>query len=142
MRNINHNLVYLLIVLFTLTYSCKKNVYEQPIDSEILVEAVERDGSIHILAETVKNYPYLNYPIEYSDRKLASSVTIKFKYIGEIEGGFTALGPATCEVNLGTLDKESYSVKFKLDGETTEGTLFTNPLKLEISETSNVRMKK
>jgi hypothetical protein len=122
--------------------SCEKNVYEKPIDSDILLEVVEKSGSVHLLAETVKEYGCLGYIIDYSQRRLGSNITIKFKYIEEPDGCLTAIGPATCDINLGELDNGEYSIKFKLNGETSEGEILSDPLRLEISESGNVKLKK
>lgn len=120
--------------------SCKKNIYESPIDSEIIVNAVEIDGSIHILASTEKLYPSTGFTICNSKSKTGSKISIKFKHIEEPEAGFTVLAPATCEIDLGNLDESEYSMKFKLNGQTTSAILHTNPLKIEMSEAGNVKL--
>lgn len=121
--------------------NCKKDVYEKSIGSNILISVSEVNGVYFLNAETVKQYPCSSYPIEYSKRRLGSAITIKFKYIPEVDGCFPVIGPAMATIDLGKLEKDSYTIRFRHKGKTTQGTLLTNPPQLKIANEGNVKMK-
>lgn len=127
-----------MLLLFT---GCEKNVYEKPIDSDIRVELEEQNGSVYLFAETTKLYALGGYSIKYAVWKLGAQINVKFNYIRDIEYGTTAPAPAICYINLGKLGNEEYTIKFKLNGETTEGKILKDPLRLEIPEPKNVKLK-
>ena len=133
--------IILLAVLSFISIGCEKDIVERPIDSEILIEAKEENGSIFILAETVKLYPQSSYVIDFNTRTDEPVLIVRFKSIKYLGGGLDVIWPAKCEIELGTLEKSSYPIRFNLDGVSTEGILSTEPLKLEISETSKVKLK-
>lgn len=127
-----------MLLLFT---GCEKNVYEKPIDSDIRVALEEQNGSVYLFAETTKFYGLTGYSIKYAVWKLGAQITVKFNYIRDIESGPAAPAPAICYINLGKLGNEEYTIKFKLNGETTEGKILKDPLRLEIPEPKNVKLK-
>lgn len=130
------------VLLIVLLLGCRKQVYEKPIDSDILVNAKQESGEAIILCETAIHYPCMNYPIEYSDRRLGKTITIRFTKIPEIDLCLTAPGPAMTSINLGKLDDGEYEVKFKLNGETTEASLVVaDSIELKIASPKNVRLK-
>jgi hypothetical protein len=125
-----------------LLISCEKDSVEKTIDSDILVSARLEDEKIFIDAETEKEFPCINYLIEYSFQKEEKNITIDFIDIVKPGGCYTALGPAKANVELDKLDHGDYSLILKLDGVITEMQLKVNTvLSLEIINAGNIRIK-
>jgi len=130
-----------IILILVLAASCKNEVTNQPIKSDIEVETRIVDGQIEIVAYTVTRLPCANYTISYSKEMKGQSIRIRFKHINDLDFCLTAFGPATVHIPLNTLTDRTYDVTFILNGETTRGTLATSPLLLELEPDRNVRLK-
>lgn len=109
-----------------------------PIDSDVLVEAERENGEVKIFAETERDYQCSNFSIDYSEYTLGSTIRIKFKRAQTPSPCLTSTGPAKATIDLGELEKEDYDLKFKLNGETTNGTLSTDPFSFELEDEGNV----
>tara|TARA_R110002072_G_scaffold302060_2_gene483636 strand:- start:64989 stop:65405 length:417 start_codon:yes stop_codon:yes gene_type:complete len=133
-------------ILFILTavviLGCKKEETTIAIDSKILVELrKDANDNYQIIATTEKTYPYSNYPILFSKTKVGSTITVKFKKISTGETLLPAFGPAKATIDFKNLTKNSYRVKFELNGKTTEGTLTINPMSIKLHGGGNVLEK-
>ncbi len=133
-------LLSILTVLILLS-GCKSQETHQSIESDVLVKAWVEDDQFFILASTATELPCFNYEMAYSSEIKGTSIQIRFKHINDIEVCLRALGPATARIPLTVLPNRTYDVTFILNGETTRGTLTTNPLLLELEPDSNVRTK-
>ncbi len=136
-----HLTVLLLVVL--LGTSCKKPAYTSKIDSPILIEVYKtNDGKIRLKANTVKIYGCANYSIDYKVRNKGNKKTIIFTHVNE-GGGFclTSFGAAEAVYYIYPIKYNEYDLVFKVNGKATHGKLTISPLKLELKEEGNVKLK-
>lgn len=132
----------LALILFMLTIvSCKEDVNTNDIESDIFIEARNIVGRNELVAQTEESMPCANYKIRHSIDRKSSRLEIHFKDILIPELCLTAFGPASTIISLGSIPSGNYEVRFLLNGETTRGTLTTQPLALEIESGGNVRLK-
>lgn len=89
-----------------------------PIDSKILVTPSERlsdtGRALILICRTERTYSCANYGIAFDVTRSGSSILVRFRYIDIGTICLTAMGPATCALNLGTLDPGDYSVEFRV----------------------------
>lgn len=89
-----------------------------PIDSKIIVtpsELLADAGRALILnCRTERIYPCANYRIAFDLTRSGSSILVRFRYIDLGTACATAIGPATCTLDLGALDPGDYSVEFRV----------------------------
>jgi len=97
----------------------------EPIDSKILVTLSERlnGRSLLMRCRTERVYGCINYQIEFSTARWGSTVMVNFRDI--TIGGicFTAIGPATCTIDLGSLSPGTYPLVFGVRTGTTKANL-------------------
>src|SRR5690606_35252709 len=91
----------------SLLFSCDKvEVHQTPIDSDILIEVNEigsASSRIVIKGKTEREYNCFNYTIATTKRYTQKNIDITFKAIEGNNTFATAIGPATTEIDLGTL---------------------------------------
>jgi len=84
------------------------------IDTEINIRMVEvfdkSPRTLQMSFSTKKIYPCCNYPIDLSWQKTSNSIEISFKSVIETDFCLTALGPATANIDLGTLSNGTYQL--------------------------------
>ena len=131
--------IFIACLLGLMLLSCNKHAFETPVDSDIEVTLRTEGPSYFLRAETILDYPCVNYPINYSFSRIGTDIRIRFKYIENIEVCLTAIGPATCEIDLGELsNSREYNVQFKHNGLTTQAFLLEDSLWLEDPGTGNI----
>ena len=112
------------------------------IDSDILVSAQKSGAEILLGAETKRIYPTLGHQITFRDIEKEKEVYIKFEKIKVPEKGLTALGPATCSINLGKLQNGEYDIVFELNKKKIKGKLIVGETtELNIYQEGNVKPK-
>jgi len=111
------NVKKLLLFVVTLLLACKNTddgLSNNPIDTKILIEARELLGqnarSLTFFCKTEKNYPCINYPINYSFSKTENLYNITFTDVGEVGLCFTAIGPASTTINLNSIPNGEYQL--------------------------------
>lgn len=122
--------VSLLFVLLALQSCQRAEVYEKPIDSDILVCIYESEGNYILHAETVRYYPNLHFKIDYSFTRLGKTLKIRFNKI-MYGSDFTQPERAKCDIDLGDLKSGDYSLKFNHNGQVYEGDFNTETMLLE-----------
>jgi hypothetical protein len=132
---------FALFLLMLTLVGCKEEVNTNDIESDILIEARTIVGRNELVAHTEESMPCANYKIRHSIDRKSSRLEIHFKDILIPELCLTAFGPASTIISLGTIPSGNYEVRFFLNGETTRGTLTTQPLALEIESGGNVRLQ-
>lgn len=93
------------------------NVYDDlknnPIDSKIFIETREVLGlesrSLTFYCRTEKSYPCINYPLAFSLNKTGDRYEMTFTDVIETDMCFTAIGPATANVDLNTVSNGVYN---------------------------------
>lgn len=131
-----------IIFCVTLISGCKKNKFETDINSTVLVELQDAESNeAQLKITTTERYPCANYSIDYSQRKIGSTITISLNHAIEPDICFTAFGPAQSTILLDNLTKNKYEIKLKLNRKTTKGTLTMNPYKLELDQSDEIRLK-
>lgn len=116
----------LLVILFLLLGSCKKDDNLEKINSDILVSAENIENRVAIFAETEKMHSCLGHEIIYFKKIENNEIYIDFKKIKAPEVCLMALGPATCKIELESLSTGEYNVFFKLNNQITEGKLMVD----------------
>src|SRR5699024_9752374 len=91
----------LLSTLFLLLISCNKDFEMIKIDSDILVSITKVDNDILISAQTERDYSTLGHQIAFCEKVKKKEIYIEFKKVKVPAAGLTALGPATCNIDLG-----------------------------------------
>lgn len=133
--------VFILIgLVFQVFQSCNKNAYEKPIESDIYIELVKESNSYFLFAKTEKEYPCSNLPIDYTFSKFGKRIKFKFNFVQNSDLCLTALGPATCKINLGDLSTaRDYELLFKLNKKENTGKLiFEDSVKIVMNSSTNV----
>lgn len=131
---------FLAIGLFASLFSCEKTdlgLENEPIDSKIIVEArevIEEQGkSIRLVAKTEEIYPCVNYSISTKFQLNENSYNITYTGIGEVDICFTAIGPATSIVPLGSLSIGTYPIELNNGNLKNEGALIVTDSEIKLS---------
>lgn len=131
----------LLFVVLILS-GCKEEKIDLDIESDILIERRVLNGKPELVASTVEQMGCANFKIKYSIQRDQDQLVIRFEeIIFEDFVCLTAIGPAMAILRLDEIPAGEYQVRFLLNGETTRGTLSTQPLALDIKPGGNVRLK-
>ena len=95
-----------LFLIFTLLsiVSCRKDVVQNKIDSDILVSADKTNSEVVIRAETVKEFGALNHQIIYNLDIKSNEILINFNDIKEPEVSLWALDAARCTIEIANLN--------------------------------------
>jgi len=110
------------------------------IDSDILVSITKVDNDILISAQTERDYSTLGHQIAFCEKVKKKEIYIEFKKVKVPAAGLTALGPATCNIDLGNIENGEYSVTFKLNKKKTKGKLIVGTsTQLYIDSGGNVK---
>lgn len=115
-------LIPLLIALFLLgSFQHEDSLI--PIESKIQVTSHITKSGVAINGVTHTIYPCMNYKVTFKKEISHNKIQIYFEKIAIPKICATALGPATCVVDLGSLAAGEYEMLFILNKEETKGTL-------------------
>lgn len=132
----------LLCTLFSLIISCNKDYEKVNIDSDILISTEKTDKDILLNAETERYFATLGHQITYCYKLKKKEIRIEFKKVIVPAAGLTALGPATCSINLGDLENGEYDITFEHKKNKTKGKLIVGTTaELNIDSGGNVKPK-
>ncbi len=122
----------LCLTLLLLLGGCTNDRFfeSQAIDSEIIITAWENlesaNRTFELICATQESYPCSNYSIHHSISVKDQLIGIGFNKILIPNGCLTAFGPATTNINLGTLSNKTYNVEISLRNKTSKGRLIVN----------------
>jgi hypothetical protein len=145
------NLAILLIIIFT---GCKKDFTVEKIDSNIEIKMWETLDStkrkLQFYCSTEKAYECSNYAISKTYRKSPGTIEIGFRGVIKYDLCFTAFGPASTIIDLGTLPNGIYNLNINVEGNKSKGKLtvtqgyyaieLDNPKQLDIITTALYRI--
>ena len=102
-----------LILVVTICGCEKATETHENIDSEINIKVMESSlRTLQLYFSTTKMYPCVNYPIDVSWQQSSNIIDISFMGVIENDFCFTAIGPATAVIDLGTLSNGTYHLNF------------------------------
>lgn len=132
--------LHLLSLFFFLIVSCKKDYEIVAINSDVLVSTEKVHSEVLLNAETEMLYGTLGHQITFCNKIKNKEIYIKFKKVLVPALGATALGPASCSINLGDLDFGEYAVTFELNKKKTSAKLIVgNTVELSFDSVANVK---
>lgn len=115
-----------LIALMFLFHNCSDSTSPElnfeRIDSKLNIvlreELTTESRNLTLNCRTERIYPCCNYGIDYSMVKGAKIFKVRFSKIVMPQICLTALGPAGCSINLGSLADGQYSLELEVNGKT------------------------
>ena len=115
-----------LIVLMFLFHNCSDSTSPElnfeRIDSKLNIvlreELTSESRNLILNCSTERIYPCCNYGIDYNVVKGAKNIKVRFSKIVKPQICLTALGPAGCSINLGSLAEGQYNLELEVNGKT------------------------
>lgn len=127
------------LICIMLLISCDKeniDLESNPIDSNINIEFRELLGTdsrqLALYCQTDKVYPCVNYPIVTEENYDNNRLNITFTEVLEIDFCYTAIGPATAEIGLPSLETGTYEIELNNANLKNKGTLYISDNKVDI----------
>ncbi|MDR3286656.1 MAG: hypothetical protein LBT27_04370 [Prevotellaceae bacterium] len=139
-----------ILLIFTGSFSCEKDNENSQNDvlinkSDINIRMIETlsntKRTLRFYCLTKEIYPCINYSIGTIINKTTDKIDISFGDVIKYDGCFTAIGPATCDIDLDALSNGIYQLDINVNQKKNSGLLIVSDESYIVKLTENEQIK-